>query len=623
MHPQLNRVIAFESGIPNSVAYDSDTDRLLYIVDSCPVLTNLNDPFANQFFFRGHQTPLNILKASQNFNLAASAEIHPEQPDIFVWDLNTRTLKHRLEDHVYGVSCMAFSHDERFLCTIGANEDGKIIIWDMQTGQLVAMEKFFATNVEWGGRRKDIKGRPTTDFVFATSGAGKIHLWSLSPNTGELHKKEITSGASRREYTCLKFSRDEALLFAGTTSGDFEIFSALKHNMITSQNGIRCGIQCMEVLENKDLILGSGDGRISVFSLHDPEDDHRILYVEQGMSDILSGPISNICISKDGLEFIVSTRKGLLYRMRASTFDYIIVWESPFGNLLDVAFDPSSSCFTTCGEDCTVRLWSAEDYNILCKNSMDRVIGTCAAMTSLYIIIGGDDGHIHSFDREQCEPTWIIRNAHKTKLTALAVSPNERFLVSGSTDGSMRIHDTHSQQLLHHQRDHLSAITKLKLLDDRYCLSASRDKTWCCWDLLNNKRVCSYQQCQGAINDICVSINDLKNVVTTGQEKSLTWWDMRAGQVACIPSGSIYNTLDKTKDDQYLIAGGEDGYLHLWDLRQRRIMDTYTGHTNAINKACFNSDETKIISIGKDKAICAWDIVGKKLEDPLMTALEN
>ena len=72
---------------------------------------------------------------------------------------------------------------------------------------------------------KDIKGRDTKQYQFATAGGNKICIWNLDAQKGQLEKNFINTGSMTRDYNTLEFSLNrEDYLFAGTMSGDFCMF---------------------------------------------------------------------------------------------------------------------------------------------------------------------------------------------------------------------------------------------------------------------------------------------------------------------------------------------------------------------------------------------------------------
>lgn len=74
--------------------------------------------------------------------------------DVIVWNFQDRTRLYRLSEHDHGVAFVAFSHDDRLLCSGGAPEDRKILVWDMSNGCIVAIvqhDPVPTTVAAWGG----------------------------------------------------------------------------------------------------------------------------------------------------------------------------------------------------------------------------------------------------------------------------------------------------------------------------------------------------------------------------------------------------------------------------------------------------------------------------------------
>jgi len=62
--------------------------------------------------------------------------------------------------------------------------------------------------------------------------------------------------------------------------------------------------------------------------------------------------------------------------------------------------------------------------------------------------------------------------------------------------------------------------------DDVHLMTVSRDKSMLTWDLKLDKRVAAHSQRIGGINAIGLGW-DSSIVVTAGQERSLSLWDLR------------------------------------------------------------------------------------------------
>ena len=57
--------------------------------------------------------------------------------DVIVWDYEERKLLYRLSLHKVKVEALAFSPNELFLITLGGQDDGSVVVWNLKTAQAV------------------------------------------------------------------------------------------------------------------------------------------------------------------------------------------------------------------------------------------------------------------------------------------------------------------------------------------------------------------------------------------------------------------------------------------------------------------------------------------------------
>jgi len=85
--------------------------------------------------------------------------------------------------------------------------------------------------------------------------------------------------------------------------------------------------------------------------------------------------------------------------------------------------------------------------------------------------------------------------------------------------------------LIAHLKEHNSKVTSIIIFaDDTHLLSCSRDKSILCWDMKSQKRISNQTLRMGGIN--CISLNPLDNnkYLSVGQDRKITFWDIRKSQ---------------------------------------------------------------------------------------------
>lgn len=211
--------------------------------------------------------------------------------------------------------------------------------------------------MKWGGFVKDIKGRETNRYQFATCGNKQLYIWKFDSKTGTFENEYLNTGSTIREYICMDFSKNkEDFLYAGTTSGDFCVFQ-MKNRLLASINTVAAlGVTAIKTLTNNMMAVGCGDGTLAFYKLDNGA-------VQQIKLISMSGRITSLSHSADSLHTLVGTDQGFLYRANNSSFQLALQCENHTNAVLFLNYPLGvSDKFASCSSDETIRLWDVSDY---------------------------------------------------------------------------------------------------------------------------------------------------------------------------------------------------------------------------------------------------------------------
>jgi WD40 repeat protein/beta-lactamase regulating signal transducer with metallopeptidase domain len=400
---------------------------------------------------------------------------------------------------------------------------------------------------------------------------GALTFWDL--RTG----KEIRTLTEEKPIRCVAFSRDGKML----ATGGFDNIARLRdpatgavRKVLSGHTG---GINSLAFTpDNKTLITGSLDHSLRFWNVADGKCTKTI--AEAHPDWILS-----IAISRDGKTLVTGSRDNTAK-----------VWDLPAGkqrHLLTghtnwaegVAISPDNKTVVTASPDTTAKLWDATTGKLL-----HTLTGHTSGLNVAIFFAGGKrlvtcshDQTVRFWDVLSGMPDGTITTTHDQTIYALTITPDEKQVISGSWDKSVKIHDTVTHE------------EKTTLIPKRY-----------------------RPEVTFPVSAVACS-PDGKTLAVGGTEPIIKLMDTTTGSVKHLLEGHTdeVRRLAFSPDGQTLASAGFDGNVILWDVQTGKIRHTLKGHVNWVFSVAFSRDGTMLASSGYDRTIRLWDPkTGKSLD---------
>ncbi|XP_021737664.1 transducin beta-like protein 3 [Chenopodium quinoa] len=207
------------------------------------------------------------------------------------------------------------------------------------------------------------------------------------------------------------------------------------------------------------------------------------------------------------------------------------------------------------------------------------------------------------------------------------VSSDGTFLVC-TCDDSIKIVDSSNASIKSTIEGDSEPITALALSpDDKFLFSASHSRQIRVWDLSTLKCIRSWKGHDGPVMAMaCDASGGL--LATAGADRKVLVWDVdggfcthyfkgHKGVVTCI-------MFHPDPDCLLLFSGSDDASVRVWDLITKKCAATMEKHFSAVVSLAMSEDRRFLLSAGRDKVVNMWDLksYGCKTTIPTYEVLE-
>lgn len=609
---ELEHAIGCAVGVRDSLHLHPNGSDFVCATGGAVMVTNLTDAH-QQALMAGHDDYITCTAVSHDGTMVASGQ-QGKNADVILWDGDQHVPKFRWQEHDFGIACLAFTNDDRYLVTVGNAIDKRMFFWDCATGLIAAWAQVVpdpTSSICEAGRVRDIKRRDQSQYQFVALGGHEVHVWAVDMQMGESNSTKVEFGSKHsRDYICLCMAPDYELLYCGTTTGD--VVCVLMKNFVVQRmfdvcgGGVQCMVHLRQVAE-PTLVCGGGDGTVTILCSPNGRDFSALQQIR------LDGMITSLSPSMDDAEVMAATSAGGVYRVRTRDLTFALHAQFPTRPVHRVTFPHGiSDQFVSAGSDGVATVWDANDYSarLMCWT---RGVSPVTAVTATpdILITAYDDGKLRSYDMMQGSLLWDINDAHRGGANCVQVAENARFFMTGGAEGELRVWELRTRELVSHLKEHQAAVNDCHLFgNDRYGISCSRDHALLTWDLQAEKRLTAHREKQAGINQLAL-FEDQTTVVTAGAEKILTMWDLRTRDpVHRVPTATeiVGVAMSSASGTPVLATGGHDHKVKLWDARKLQLWQEEAGHSKPIESLAFSPDGKQLVSCGIDHSVMVWNV---------------
>ncbi|MFP4652161.1 MAG: PQQ-binding-like beta-propeller repeat protein, partial [Phormidium sp.] len=205
--------------------------------------------------------------------------------------------------------------------------------------------------------------------------------------------------------------------------------------------------------------------------------------------------------------------------------------------------------------------------------------------------------------------TW---QAHSGEVTSAEFNRDGTRVVSASSDGTVKLWDVRSGELLHSFEAHSGPVTSAEFNGDgTRVVSASNtdDGTIKLWDVDTGELLHSLEAHSNTVWSAEFDRDGTK-VVSASDDGTVKLWDVDTGDLlhSFESYSGGFSSAKFNRDGTRVVSASSDGTVKLWDVTTGELLHSLEAHSDSVTSAEFNRNGTRVVSASDDGTVKLWDV---------------
>jgi WD repeat-containing protein 61 len=231
----------------------------------------------------------------------------------------------------------------------------------------------------------------------------------------------------------------------------------------------------------------------------------------------------------------------------------------------------------------------------------------CKSNSSAIIYSGSSDKMIASWNIEKSESSTF---AASFPSPVYSIVQEQNFLIVGTGAGSIHVLDLENKSELKVLQLHSAQVFDLQIArKHQFIISAGGDGQIAITDLMNFEFIKSGKLCNEKVRAVSINANETMAAVACG-DGTIRLFDLpETNELLNFKAHNLSaNCVAWSPDGKYLISGGRDAYLRVWQVeKQFELLTAIPAHNYALYKIAFSPDGKLFATASRDKTIKIWD----------------
>jgi uncharacterized delta-60 repeat protein len=238
----------------------------------------------------------------------------------------------------------------------------------------------------------------------------------------------------------------------------------------------------------------------------------------------------------------------------------------------------------------------------------NTVLSVAFSPDGKYVVSGSEDGTARVW--EAANGKEVARMTHDNSVRSVAFSPDGKYVVSGSWDNTARVWEAASgkevARMTHDNRVSSVAFSP----DGKYVVSGSWDNTARVWEAAGGKEIARMTH-DGFVFSVAFS-PDGKYIVSESDDYTARVWEAASGkEIARMTHDGTVFSVAFSPDSKYIVSGSSDNTARVWEAAGRKEIARMT-HGGFVFSVAFSPDGKYIVSRTGGNTARVWEAAGRK-----------